>query len=159
MTSSGQVISIINHNCTHGELFIMYSWRSSKKTSFALDEAIQRIELLPVWREIGMGFFLYEWRSHEYRKKNFLTNHEWLSRRDEIKIPHARRSRKWGIFILSQLLSHDVMSEEIYPSLFLSRPGVTFPFLRGFIKFFFAPSTKICSIVKVKIDCFQFIWY
>ena len=88
-------------------------------------------ELLPVWREIGMGFFLYEWRSHEYRKKNFLTNHEWLSRRDEIKIPHARRSRKWGIFILSQLLSHDVMSEEIYPSLFLSRPGVTFPFLRG----------------------------
>ena len=90
-----------------------------------------RNELLPVWREIGMGFFLYEWRSHEYRKKNFLTNHEWLSRRDEIKIPHARRSRKWGIFILSQLLSHDVMSEEIYPSLFLSRPGVTFPFLRG----------------------------
>ena len=85
-------------------------------------------ELLPVWREIGMGFFLYEWRSHEYRKKNFLTNHEWLSRRDEIKIPHARRSRKWGIFILSQLLSHDVMSEEIYPSLFLSRPGVTFPY-------------------------------
>ena len=78
-----------------------------------------------------MGFFLYEWRSHEYRKKNFLTNHEWLSRRDEIKIPHARRSRKWGIFILSQLLSHDVMSEEIYPSLFLSRPGVTFPFLEA----------------------------
>ena len=36
-------------------------------------------ELLPVWREIGMGFFLYEWRSHEYRKKNFLTNHEWLN--------------------------------------------------------------------------------
>ena len=99
-------------------------------------------ELLPVWREIGMGFFLYEWRSHEYRKKNFLTNHEWLSRRDEIKIPHARRSRKWGIFILSQLLSHDVMSEEIYPSLFLSRPGVTFPFLRGkFHHIFF-----VCSI-------------
>ena len=104
-------------------------------------------ELLPVWREIGMGFFLYEWRSHEYRKKNFLTNHEWLSRRDEIKIPHARRSRKWGIFILSQLLSHDVMSEEIYPSLFLSRPGVTFPFLRGkFHHIVFACSIKICSI-------------
>ena len=26
-------------------------------------------ELLPVWREIGMGFFLYEWQSHEYRKE------------------------------------------------------------------------------------------
>ena len=24
--------------------------------------------------------------------------HEWLSRRDEIKLPHARRSRKWGSF-------------------------------------------------------------
>ena len=103
-----------------------------------------------------MGFFLYEWRSHEYRKKNFLTNHEWLSRRDEIKIPHARRSRKWGIFILSQLLSHDVMSEEIYPSLFLSRPGVTFPFLRGkFHDIIFVYSIKICSIVKVHIDCFK----
>ena len=61
--------------------------------------------------------------------KKILMNHEWLNRRDEVKIPHTRRSRKWGIFILSQLLSHDVMSEEIYPSLFLSRPGVTFPFL------------------------------
>ena len=89
-------------------------------------------------------------------KKNFLTNHEWLSRHDEIKIPLARRSRKWGIFILSQLLSHDVMSEEIYPSLFLSRPGVTFPFLRGkFHHIFFACSTKICSMVKVHIDCFS----
>ena len=108
-----------------------------------------RSELLPVWREIGMGFFLYEWRSHEYRKKNFLTNHEWLSRRDEIKIPHARRSRKWGIFILSQLLRHDVMSEEIYPSLFLSRPGVTFPFLRGkFQHRFFEYSIEISTFVK-----------
>ena len=32
--------------------------------------------------------------------------HEWLSRRDEIKIPHERL-REWGIFILSQLLSHE----------------------------------------------------
>ena len=117
-------------------------------------------ELLPVWREIGMGFFLYEWRSHEYRKKNFLTNHEWLSRRDEIKIPHARRSRKWGIFILSQLLSHDVMSEEIYPSLFLSRPGVTFPFLRGkFQHIFLAYPIEIYSLVKVQIHCFKFVLY
>ena len=107
------------------------------------------IELLPVWREIGMGFFLYEWRSHEYRKKNFLTNHEWLSRRDEIKIPHARRSRKWGIFILSQLLSHDVMSEEIYPSLYLSRLGVTFPFLRGkFQHRFLVYSIEISTMTK-----------
>ena len=104
-----------------------------------------------------MGFFLYEWRSHEYRKKNFLTNHEWLSRRDEIKIPHARRSRKWGIFILSQLLSHDVMSEEIYPSLFLSRPGVTFPFLRGkFQHRIFHVFIRMWSMVNVHIDCFNF---
>ena len=104
-----------------------------------------------------MGFFLYEWRSHEYRKKNFLTNHEWLSRRDEIKIPHARRSRKWGIFILSQLLSHDVMSEEIYPSLFLSRPGVTFPFLRGkFQNIFLAYPIDTYSLVKLQKFCFIF---
>ena len=32
---------------------------------------------------------------------------EWLSRRDEIQIPHERRSREWGICILSQLLSHE----------------------------------------------------
>ena len=103
-----------------------------------------------------MGFFLYEWRSHEYRKKNFLTNHEWLSRRDEIKIPHARRSRKWGIFILSQLLSHDVMSEEIYPSLFLSRPGVTFPFLRGkFQHRFFEYSIEIYLYKVVHTDCLK----
>ena len=61
---------------------------------------------------------------------------EWLSRRDEIKIPHERRSREWGIFILSQLLSHEwgsgnvpwVTNEEFYSSLFLSRPGITFPY-------------------------------
>ena len=126
------------------------------------------IEPIPVWREIGMGFFRMSGEAANAEKKNssrvtngtFPVSHEWLSRRDETKIPHAWRSRKWGIFILSQLLSHDVMSEEIYPSLFLSRPGVTFPFLRGFIKcFFFASSTKICSIVKVQIDCFQYIWY
>ena len=62
--------------------------------------------------------------------------HDWLSRRDEIKIPHARRSRKWGIFISSQLLSQEweignvpwVMNEEFYSSLFLSRPELTFPY-------------------------------
>ena len=33
--------------------------------------------------------------------------HEWLSRHDEIQIPQERRSREWGICILSQLLSHE----------------------------------------------------
>ena len=97
-----------------------------------------------------MGFFLYEWRSHEYRKKNFLTNHEWLSRRDEIKIPHARRSRKWGIFISSQLLSHDVMSEEIYPSLFLSRLGLTFSYCKGKLQ-------QISSVSRLSINTMTFI--
>ena len=32
---------------------------------------------------------------------------EWLSRRDEIQILQERRSREWGICILSQLLSHE----------------------------------------------------
>ena len=31
-------------------------------------------ELFLIWKELGMGFFLYEWRSHEYRKKNFPMN-------------------------------------------------------------------------------------
>ena len=99
---------------------------------------------LPVWREIGMGFSLMSGEATNEGKTNssrvtngtFPIPHEWLSRRDEIKIPHERRSREWGIFILSQLLSHEwgsgnvpwVTSEEFSPSLFLSRPGVTFPY-------------------------------
>ena len=31
-------------------------------------------ELFLIWKELGMGFFLYEWRSHEYRKNNFPMN-------------------------------------------------------------------------------------
>ena len=88
---------------------------------------------------------------------SILIPHEWLSRRDVIKFPHARRSRKWGNFILSQLLSHDVMSEEIYPSLFLSRPGVTFPFLRGkFQHRIFHMLIRMWFVANVHIDCFNF---
>ena len=69
--------------------------------------------------------------------------HEWLSRRDEIKIPHERQSREWGILISSQLLSQEwkignvpwVMSEEFYPSLFLSRPELTFPYKKENFKY------------------------
>ena len=78
----------------------------------------------------------------EKKKSSWITNgafpifHEWLSRRDEIIIPHERRSREWGIIISLQLLSQEwkignvpwVMSEEFYPSLFLSRPELTFPY-------------------------------
>ena len=74
--------------------------------------------------------------SSQITNGSILIPHEWLSRRDEIKIPHKRQSREWGIFILSQLLSHEwgianvpfVTREEFSPSLFLSRPGVTFPY-------------------------------
>ena len=59
-------------------------------------------EPLPVWREIGMGFSLMSGEATNEGKTNFsqVTNgtfpipHEWLSRRDEIKIPHERRSRE-----------------------------------------------------------------
>ena len=40
-------------------------------------------------------------------KGTLIFSQEWLRRRGEIKIPHERRSREWGIFILSQLLSHE----------------------------------------------------
>ena len=46
-------------------------------------------------------------------KKNFPKSGSWLSRRDEIKIPHERRSREWGIFISSQLLSHEWGSKNV----------------------------------------------
>ena len=70
---------------------------------------------------------------------SILIPQEWLSRRDEIKIPHERRSRKWGIFILLQLLRQEwgiwnvpwVMNEEFFPSLFLSRPRLTFSYYEG----------------------------
>ena len=97
----------------------------------------------PLWRELGMGLShmsgeatnMGKWNSSWVTNGTFPLPQEWLSRRDEIKIPHERRSREWGIFILSQLLSHDwgsgnvpwVTNEEFYPSLFLSRPGMTFP--------------------------------
>ena len=45
--------------------------------TYNLFALLLRFGLIPVWREIGMGFFLYEWRSHEYRKRKFLMNHEW----------------------------------------------------------------------------------
>ena len=38
---------------------------------------------------------------------SILIPHEWLCRSTEIKIPHARRSLKWGIFISARLLSHE----------------------------------------------------
>ena len=40
-------------------------------------------------------------------KGTLIFSHEWLSRRGEVKIPHERQSREWGIFILPQLLSHE----------------------------------------------------
>ena len=99
------------------------------------------------------GFFPHESRSDKWGKNNsswitngtFLLPHEWLSRRDEIKIPHERRSRSWGIFISLSLLSHSwgsknvpfVIHEELFfphsslrdswgknPSLFFSIPGI-----------------------------------
>ena len=75
----------------------------------------------------------------------FLLPHSWLSSCDEIKIPHSRLRRSWGIFFSSRLLSHSwgsknvpfVIHEELIfphsslrdswgknPSLFLSRPGM-----------------------------------
>ena len=100
-------------------------------------------DLLPVWRGIGMGFShmsgeatnMGKWNSSWVTNGTFPLPQEWLSRRDEIRIPHERSSREWGIFILSQLLSHEwgsgnvpwVTNEEFYPSPFLSRPGITFP--------------------------------
>ena len=103
-----------------------------------------RIEPIPIWREIGMGYshMSGEATNMGIENSSWVTNgtfpipHEWLSRRDEIKIPHERRSREWGIFILSQLLSHEwgignvpwVTNEEFYSSLFLSRSGFTFPY-------------------------------
>ena len=104
-------------------------------------------EPIPVWREIGMGFSRMSGEATHAGKKNssWITNgtlpifHEWLSRRDEVKIPHEWRSREWGIFISSQLLSQEwkidnvpwVMNEEFYPSLFLSRPELTFQYKKG----------------------------
>ena len=101
-------------------------------------------EPIPVWREIGTGFSHMSGEATNVGKTNssWITNgtfpisHEWLSRRDEIEIPHERRSREWGIFISSQLLSQEceilnvpwVMNEEFYSSLFLSRPELTFPY-------------------------------
>ena len=40
-------------------------------------------------------------------KGTLIFSHEWLSRRGEVKIPHERRSREWGIFTSAQLLSHE----------------------------------------------------
>ena len=62
--------------------------------------------------------------------------HSWLSSCDKITIPHSRLCRSWGIVISSRLLSHSwkignvpsVMREEFYPSLFFSRPELTFPY-------------------------------
>ena len=70
---------------------------------------------IPVWREIGMGFSRMSGEATNAGKENslriingtFPISHEWLSRRDEIKIPHERRSREWGILISSQLLSQE----------------------------------------------------
>ena len=66
-------------------------------------------------------------------KRYFPISHEWLSRRGEIKIHHARRSRKWWIFILPQLLSHEwgigkylLWRVVNLPSLQLSMNGLTF---------------------------------
>ena len=116
----------------------------SKKIPKMFFEIFMRIEPIPVWREIGTGFSHMSGEATNVGKRNSsrITNgtfpifHEWLSRRDEIIIPHERRSREWGIIISSQLLSQEwkignvpwVMSEEFYPSLFLSRPELTFPY-------------------------------
>ena len=59
-------------------------------------------ETIPVWREIGMGFSRMSGEATNAGRKNslritngtFPISHEWLSRRDEIKIPHERRSRE-----------------------------------------------------------------
>ena len=60
------------------ELWNLLTWKSTQYSKSRYID-VTRYDLYPVLREIGMGFFLYEWRSHEYRKKNFLTNHEWLN--------------------------------------------------------------------------------
>ena len=68
--------------------------------------------------------------SSQITNGSILIPHEWLSRRDEIKFPHARRSRKWGNFISSQLLSHEwgskiepfVIREEIFFPVFVAAP-------------------------------------
>ena len=67
------------------------------------------------WKFAGTGNFMHEWQSCECMKfkftmsheRYFQISHEWLSRRGEIKIYHERRSRKWWILILTQLLSHE----------------------------------------------------
>ena len=74
-----------------------------------------RIEPIPVWREIGTGFSHMSGEatnvgkiiSSQITNGSILMPYDWLSRHDEIKIPHAQHSGKWGIFILSQLLSQD----------------------------------------------------
>ena len=73
------------------------------------------IEPIPVWREIGTGFSHMSGEATNVGKRNSsqITNgtfpifHEWLSRRDEIIIPHERQSREWGIIISLQLLSQE----------------------------------------------------
>ena len=60
------------------------------------------IEPIPVWREIGTGFSRMSGEATNAGKENssritngtFPISHEWLSRHDEIKIPHERRSRE-----------------------------------------------------------------
>ena len=92
----------------------------------------------------------------------FLLPHSWLSSCDEIKIPHSRLRRSWGIFFSSRLLSHSwgsknvpfVIHEELFfphsslrdswgknPSLFLSRPGMAHS------QFFFGKLTRKLLLV------------
>ena len=91
--------------------------------------------------------------------------YEWLSRRDEIIIPHERRSREWGIIISSQLLSQEwkignvpwVMSEEFYLSLFLSRPAFTFPYKKENFNFSYP---KIWKMYQTSYNfSSNWIWY
>ena len=66
---------------------------------------------IPVWREIGMGFFLTRGEASSKEKKNssrvpngtFQITYEWVSRLDEIEFP-----TKWGI----QKIPHERRSLE-----------------------------------------------
>ena len=106
---------------------------------------IQWFKLL-IWERLKFSFANRECQSRSGEKQgwansSFITHgilqitHSWLSSCDKIKIPHSRLHHSWGIFISSRLLSHSwgiwnvpwVMSKEFCSSLFLSRPGLTFP--------------------------------
>ena len=57
--------------------------------------------------------------------------HEWLSRRDEIKIPHEWQSREWGIFILEKCSDIAKKQGVIFPQ----KQGNNFPHSREMFRY------------------------